>query len=98
LVGKGVTAEQFTEDPTIIDLPASVTGFLRGELGTPVAGWPEPLRTRALGGREPIAPEPTPLTAADHDGLATDEAHVRRATLSRLLFPGPTEEYTEHLA
>src|SRR5699024_6542062 len=98
LVGKGVTAEQFTEDPTIIDLPASVTGFLRGELGTPVAGWPEPLRTRALGGQEPVAPEPAPLTADDHRGLTADEAHVRRQTLSRLLFPGPAEEYADHLS
>ncbi len=26
-------------------------GFLRGELGAPPGGWPEPLRTRALAGR-----------------------------------------------
>jgi pyruvate carboxylase len=38
----------FAEDPARYDIPDSVIGFLRGELGDPPGGWPEPLRTKAL--------------------------------------------------
>ena len=51
LVGAGITAAEFAEDPARHDIPDSVIGFLRGELGDPPGGWPEPLRTKALEGR-----------------------------------------------
>ena len=51
LVGAGVTADEFAADPARFDIPDSVIGFLRGELGDPPGGWPEPLRTKALAGR-----------------------------------------------
>ncbi|EGD55957.1 pyruvate carboxylase [Gordonia neofelifaecis] len=95
LVGSGVSAEQFAADPTVVDLPESVTGFFRGELGTPAGGWPEPLRTRALGDTPAVAPPLTELTADDRAGLDGDTA-TRRTTLSRLLFPGPSREFIEH--
>ncbi|MDQ1295150.1 MAG: pyruvate carboxylase [Actinomycetota bacterium] len=53
LVAVGADPEVFSRRPQGLDLPASVVEFLRGELGTPVGGWPEPFRTRALAGREP---------------------------------------------
>ncbi|WP_040811069.1 pyruvate carboxylase [Nocardia concava] len=94
LVGSGVDVEDFAADPARYDIPDSVIGFLRGELGTPAGGWPEPFRTRALEGRGPAKPE-TQLTAADEAGLngTSDE---RRATLNRLLFPGPAAEFLAH--
>src|SRR4029077_7524454 len=76
------------------DIPDSVVGFLRGELGTPAAGWPEPFRSKALRGRVEAKPE-TPLSAVDETGLAGNSAE-RRATLNRLLFPGPTKEFLAH--
>ncbi|MFD4292676.1 pyruvate carboxylase [Rhodococcus sp. NPDC058505] len=96
LVGSGVDTEEFAANPAGYDLPDSVVGFLRGELGTPAGGWPEPFRTKALEGRGAAKPE-TPLTAADEAGLAgaSDE---RRGTLNRLLFPGPAKEFGEHRA
>ncbi len=60
LVGRGISATEFAEDPDRYDIPDSVIGFLRGELGDPAGGWPEPLRTRALEGRA----EPKPVVAA----------------------------------
>ncbi len=48
LVGAGVTADEFAADPARFDIPDSVIGFLRGELGDPPGGWPEPLRTKLL--------------------------------------------------
>ncbi|MEU1231497.1 pyruvate carboxylase [Streptomyces sp. NPDC005828] len=91
LVGAGVAPEDFEAAPNRYDIPDSVVGFLHGELGTPPGGWPEPFRSKALEGR--AGPKPTPeLTAEDRTGLAED----RRATLNRLLFPGPTKAYEAH--
>ncbi|WP_067904338.1 pyruvate carboxylase [Nocardia vaccinii] len=95
LVGNGVDVDDFTANPGRYDIPDSVIGFLRGELGTPVGGWPEPFRTRALQGRTEAKPV-VPLTTEDEAGLTGDSAQ-RRATLNRLLFPGPTKEYQDHL-
>ena len=91
LVGAGVEPADFEKDPGDFDVPDSVIGFLRGELGDPPGGWPEPFRTRALEGRPPekVAPE---LSIEDRRGLRDD----RRATLNRLLFPGPTREFLDH--
>ncbi|MFE2557335.1 pyruvate carboxylase [Streptomyces sp. NPDC059352] len=91
LVGAGVAPEDFEAAPNRFDIPDSVIGFLHGELGTPPGGWPEPFRSKALEGR--AGPKPMPdLTAEDRTGLAKD----RRATLNRLLFPGPTKAYEAH--
>ncbi|WP_128376289.1 pyruvate carboxylase [Streptomyces cavernae] len=91
LVGAGVEASDFESDPAKFDLPDSVIGFLRGELGDPPGGWPEPFRTRALHGR-PAQAETPQLTEEDRIGLR----ETRRATLNRLLFPGPTKAYDTH--
>jgi len=56
-----VSSDDFASDPGKYDLPDSVIGFLRGELGDPPGGWPEPFRTAALAGRRPASP-PAPLT------------------------------------
>lgn len=94
LVGTGVDAEQFAADPARYDIPDSVIGFLRGELGTPAGGWPEPFRTRALEGRTDPKPV-TPLSDEDEKALDGDSLE-RRGTLNRLLFPGPTTEFLSH--
>ncbi|MDF2978925.1 MAG: pyc, SCF11 [Actinomycetospora sp.] len=95
-VGAGVDPAAFEADPRRYDIPDSVIGFLRGELGDPPAGWPEPLRTKALEGR-PVGsssgrPGLAELTDDDRKGLEADRA----ATLNELLFPGPTKDFREH--
>jgi pyruvate carboxylase len=94
LLGAGVSADEFAADPARFDIPDSVIGFLRGELGDPPGGWPEPLRTKALQGRGPAKPTQE-LSAADEVALAVS-GPKRRATLNRLLFPGPTREFEAH--
>jgi pyruvate carboxylase len=94
LVGAGVTADEFAAQPTCLDIPESVLGFLRGELGDPAGGWPEPLRTKALEGRGAARPVQK-LTAEDESALALTGSR-RQAALNRLLFPGPTKEFEEH--
>ncbi|WP_100458860.1 pyruvate carboxylase [Mycobacteroides abscessus] len=94
LVGTGVSADEFASDPGRFDIPESVIGFLRGELGDPPGGWPEPFRTRALQGRGPARAE-VALTGDDESQLDGDSA-TRRAALNGLLFPGPTKEFLAH--
>ncbi|GGP47387.1 pyruvate carboxylase [Saccharothrix coeruleofusca] len=91
LVGAGVSPAEFEADPGKYDIPASVIGFLHGELGDPPGGWPEPFRSKALQGRS--APKGvSELTDEDRKGLEEDT----RATLNRLLFPAPTKEFRAH--
>ncbi|MPZ85866.1 MAG: pyruvate carboxylase [Actinophytocola sp.] len=91
LVGAGVDPKEFEADPGKFDVPGSVIGFLRGDLGDPAGGWPEPFRTKALSGRAAAKP-PVTLSEEDLTGLAED----RRATLNRLLFPEPSREFLAH--
>ncbi len=91
LVGLGADPEEFAADPASFDIPASVIGFLHGELGDPPGGWPEPFRSKALEGRD-WAPPAADLSPEDRKGLGASSAE-RRHTLNRLLFPGPTKEF-----
>ena len=88
LVGANADPDDFEADPTAYDIPDSVIGFLKGELGDPPGGWPEPFRTRALEGRTPRT-RVTDLSEEDEAALLADP----RPTLNRLLFPGPTEDF-----
>ncbi|MBI0381321.1 pyruvate carboxylase subunit B, partial [Streptomyces albiflaviniger] len=92
LVGAGVSPEDFEAEPGRYDIPDSVIGFLRGELGNPPGGWPEPFRGKALEGRAAAKPVAAELSAEDREQLEKDP----RATLNRLLFPGPTKEFEAH--
>ena len=83
----------FEANPEKYDIPDSVIGFLSGELGDLPGGWPEPFRTKALAGRvyKPVAEF---LEADDEAALENDSA-TRRATLNRLLFPQPTQQFLQ---
>lgn len=94
LVGAGVSAEEFAADPAAVDIPDSVIGFLRGELGDPPGGWPEPLRTTALDGRGPA--RPTEELSAEDEAVLGLSGRKRQEALNRLLFPGPAEEFEAH--
>jgi pyruvate carboxylase len=94
LLGAGITADEFASDPARFDIPDSVIGFLRGELGDPPGGWPEPLRTKALADRAPAKPQQE-LSEEDEAALA-QSGPKRQAALNRLLFPGPTKELEAH--
>ncbi len=94
LVGSGVDPKQFAERPQEFDIPDSVIGFLRGELGDPPGGWPEPFRTKALQGRREGAGM-VEISAEDSTALG-EAGQTRRAVLNRLLFPGPTKEFEAH--
>ncbi|NYF99442.1 pyruvate carboxylase [Janibacter cremeus] len=87
LVGAGADPSEFEAEPSRFDIPDSVIGFLRGDLGDPPGGWPEPFRTKALAGRE-VDPPFVDLTDEQEQALGQSP----RETLNELLFPGPHEE------
>ena len=89
LASGAVDVAALRADPGAYDLPASVLGFLSGELGTPAGGFPEPFRSQAVAGRE-VAHGELELEPEDADALSGPD---RRAVLSRLLFPGPWKEF-----
>ena len=88
LLSAGIDADDLESDPGSHDLPDSVLGFLRGELGTPPRGWPEPFRSRALRGREAGRADGR---AGEEDGAAAADGDPR-GRLSRLMLPGPAAE------
>src|SRR3712207_1058170 len=92
LVASGADPDDFAENPQHYDIPDSVVGFLNGELGDPPGGWPEPFRTKALQGRS-VPLRDAELSPEDSAAL-DDKGRTRQQTLNRLLFPGPTKEFT----
>lgn len=97
LVGAGVSVAEFAADPQHYDIPDSVTAFLRGELGTPPGGWPEPLRSRALAGRAEKTTRLVEVPDNEQANLSSEDSQQRRESLSRLLFPRQFDEYQEHV-
>ncbi|WP_338747969.1 pyruvate carboxylase [Janibacter alittae] len=87
LVGAGADPADFEAEPSRFDIPDSVIGFLRGDLGDPPGGWPEPFRTKALEGRK-VDPPFVDLTDDQEQALRESP----REMLNELLFPGPTQE------
>ncbi|MGN0124814.1 MAG: pyruvate carboxylase [Rhodococcus sp. (in: high G+C Gram-positive bacteria)] len=94
LVGAGVSVDDFAAEPGKYDIPDSVIGFLRGDLGTPAGGWPEPFRSKALSGR--ADPKPVTPLAPEEEKALGGSSDERRRMLNRLLFPGPAKEFEQH--
>jgi pyruvate carboxylase len=93
LLSANIDPDELRESPGEYDLPDSVIGFLRGELGVPPGGWPEPFRARALEAYgEGEGTEEDALSDADREAFGKGGEQRRRA-LNRLLLPGPTKDY-----
>jgi pyruvate carboxylase len=92
LVAVGADPDDFAENPQNYDVPDSVIGFMAGELGDLPGGWPEPFRTKVLQGKNPKFGL-TKVADEDLAKLTSDDARLRRSTLNRLLFPGPTADF-----
>ena len=88
LISANISLADFESDPASHDLPDSVLGFLRGELGVPPGGWPEPFRSLALAGRDE-SPDEDDLSGEDRAALDGED---RRPALNRLMLPGPAME------
>ncbi|MDN5938344.1 MAG: pyruvate carboxylase subunit B, partial [Salinisphaera sp.] len=70
MVAQDLTAEQVADPAFDIDFPDSVVSFFRGELGTPMGGFPPALQRKVLGDEAPIKGRPAAsLPAADLDAI-----------------------------
>lgn len=92
LVAVNADPADFAANPQNYDVPDSVVGFMAGELGDLPGGWPEPFRTKVLSGKNPKFGI-TPVGSDDLAALQGADSTLRRATLNRLLFPGPTADF-----
>lgn len=97
LVAVNADPKDFAENPQNYDIPDSVVGFMAGELGDLPGGWPEPFRTKVLAGKN-IKFGVTEVTAEELISLESLDSKVRRKTLNRLLFLGPTAEFDKFRA
>jgi pyruvate carboxylase len=92
LVAVNADPADFAENPQNYDVPDSVVGFMAGELGDLPGGWPEPFRTKVLAGKN-LKFGITPVNTDDLAALNGTDSAIRRSTLNRLLFPGPTADF-----
>ncbi len=97
VVSGGIGWDELASNPERFDLPASVIQLLRGDLGTPAGGFPQPFTERALRGAEGPAEHGDALTPELRTRLAQPGTD-RRAALSQLQFPGPTQERADAYA
>jgi pyruvate carboxylase len=93
VVSGGIDWDELREAPQEFDLPASVLAFLRGELGEPAGGLPQPFARRALRGEEEgDGASDDGAGDGDGDGRLATPGIDRRSALSALIFPGPASD------
>jgi pyruvate carboxylase len=105
MVKQGLDARAVTERAHELTFPESVIDYMRGSLGHPPGGFPEPLRTHVLKGAAPINGRPgaslPPYDWAaakrEMEQLAGVEV-ARRDVVSYALYPKVMREYMEHRA
>jgi pyruvate carboxylase len=105
MVKQGLDAPAVTARANELTFPESVIDFMRGSLGQPPGGFPEPLRTHVLKGAKTIEGRPgatmPPFDWAgakrEMEQLAGTEV-ARRDVVSYALYPKVLREYMEHRA
>jgi pyruvate carboxylase len=105
MVKQGVDAPTVQARAAELTFPESVIDFMRGALGQPPGGFPEPLRTNVLKGAKTITGRPGASmppydwAGAKHEMEALAGTEVaRRDIVSYALYPKVMREYMEHRA
>jgi pyruvate carboxylase len=105
MVKQGLDANAVVDRATELSFPASVVDYMRGGLGEPPGGFPEPLRSHVLKGAHPIDGRPgEKLPAFDWEGAQKEmetlagTAVQKRDVVSYALYPKVMREYMEHRA
>ncbi|HEY4278432.1 MAG TPA: pyruvate carboxylase [Conexibacter sp.] len=92
-VSAGIDFDELERRPGSFDLPDSVIDFLRGGIGEPPGGFPQPFTSLALEGRSPAPPAP-PVEGELAQRLE-QPGSSRRTALAEVLFPGPAREFAQ---
>lgn len=102
LVANDLSIEDVEQRAESLDFPASVVSFFQGEIGTPHGGFPEPLRTQILRGKERftapvserLSPENLEAATENASALLGRQANLQDA-LSSVLYPHVFKEYAQ---
>lgn len=101
MVQNDLSAKDVEERADDLSFPTSVVEFMRGDIGVPRGGFPEPLRTKILKGLKPVEGRPgehmDPLDfnkiksqlEQRHNNARISETHV----LSAAMYPKVTDDY-----
>ena len=105
MVKQGLDARAVSERAHELTFPESVIDFMRGSLGHPPGGFPEPLRTHILKGAAVINGRPgASMPPYNWDGAKREMEALagvtveRRDVVSFALYPKVMREYMEHRA
>jgi pyruvate carboxylase len=105
MVKQGLDARSVTERAHELTFPESVIDYMRGSLGQPPGGFPEPLRTKILKGASIIEGRPgASMPPFDWAGAKREMEQLagvevaRRDVVSYALYPKVMREYMEHRA
>ncbi|HEY8923381.1 MAG TPA: pyruvate carboxylase, partial [Polyangia bacterium] len=105
MVKQGLDARAVQERALELTFPGSVIDYMRGGLGQPPGGFPEPLRSHVLKGAAPIEGRPgATLPPFDWEGGQKEMERLaggavqRRDVVSFALYPKVLREYMEHRA
>ena len=103
MVKQGLDGQAVLARAPELTFPASVIDYMRGGLGHPPGGFPEPLRTHVLKGALPIQGRPgATLTPFDFEGARLEMESLaggpvqRRDVVSYALYPKVLHDYMEH--
>src|SRR5262245_40579344 len=105
MVKQNLDARSVTERAHELTFPESVIDYMRGSLGQPPGGFPEPLRTKILKGATIIEGRPgASMPPFDWEGAKREMETLagmevaRRDVVSYALYPKVMREYMEHRA
>jgi pyruvate carboxylase len=105
MVKQGLDAQAVSARAGELTFPESVIDFMRGSLGRPPGGFPEPLRTQVLKGAKTIEGRPgASMPPYDWQGARREMEQLagtevaRRDVVSYALYPKVMREYMEHRA
>jgi pyruvate carboxylase len=105
MVKQGLDGRAVSERAQELTFPESVIDYMRGSLGQPPGGFPEPLRTHILKGAARVEGRPgASLPPFDWEGARREMERLagvtveRRDVVSYALYPKVLREYMEHRA
>jgi pyruvate carboxylase len=94
VVSSSIDWAELEERPERFDLPDSVLSYLRGDLGEPPGGLPQPFAQRALRSEQDRGVDAGEPAATSVDDLG-QPGQERRSVLSQLLFPVPFRDFKD---
>ncbi|MCA9267971.1 MAG: biotin/lipoyl-binding protein, partial [Planctomycetales bacterium] len=103
LIANDLSCDDVLTGDRELAFPQSVVDLLDGSMGQPMGGFPENVRRRILGDRQPLADRPGALLPpADFDktakqvAKALDRAPTRQEIVSHLLYPKVFSDFAAH--